>query len=421
MLCYKQRDFLKRRFEAKVIDRYPPENRQYYQFPESLSQFCFPGGIQLASERQMPSYFSFILTDAEGQRIYGTALVFDEVLSAELKLQLRNEYVKEVDNVYSQKAICILSHYCFMDSFKEVLKQLYRIHLSNTPVPLERYVLNIMEEIPVPDKGNILVLHEMGDQTLPFRREVEQYPPYAGKPDVEYLFRALSAEQVVDIFLALLQEKKVLLISSHKSLLTRACVALVSFLFPLCWKHVLIPILPVNMTDVLDAPVPFLIGVDPALLTGEIPAEVYRVDLDNGSISLRDAKPMMPSKEFKVLKQRLLKATEHIQRPDLGQVDQAFNVVPQGEHEEGERQVFNHLEVRDAFLEFMTEVMSGYTKCLNTPDSHKDVFFDSRDFFDFKKFRAAKDALKNTTLIYKLTETTLFANFIEARSFGKSE
>lgn len=65
--------------------------------------------------------------------------------------------------------------------------------------------------------------------------------------------------------------------------------------------------------------------------------------------------------------------------------------------------------------------MSGYTKCLNTPDSSKDVFLDSRDFFDFDKFRLAKDARQNTTLIYKLTETTLFAHFIEARSFGKSD
>lgn len=45
---------------------------------------------------------------------------------------------------------------------------------------------------------------------------------------------------------------------------------------------------------------------------------------------------------------------------------------------------------------------------------------DSRDFFDTKKFRVAKDAKPNT-LLFKLTETTLFANFIEARSFGKSD
>ena len=45
---------------------------------------------------------------------------------------------------------------------------------------------------------------------------------------------------------------------------------------------------------------------------------------------------------------------------------------------------------------------------------------DSRDFFDMKKFRLAKDAKPNT-LLNKLTDTTLFANFIEARSFGKSD
>lgn len=73
-------------------------------------------------------------------------------------------HVFNVDNIYTQKAICVLSHFSFMDSFKEVLKQLYRIHLSHTPIPIERYIVNIMEEIPVPDKaGQIIVMHDIGD------------------------------------------------------------------------------------------------------------------------------------------------------------------------------------------------------------------------------------------------------------------
>jgi DENN (AEX-3) domain len=80
------------------------------------------------------------------------------------------------------------------------------------------------------------------------------------------LFRALNAEQVIDIFLALLLEKKVLLISKYKALLTHAAIALISFLFPLAWKHVLIPILPKSMIDVLDAPVTFLIGLEKSIL-----------------------------------------------------------------------------------------------------------------------------------------------------------
>lgn len=93
--------------------------------------------------------------------------------------------------------------------------------------------------------------------------------------------------------------------SKHKALLTHTAVALISFLFPLCWKHVLVPILPKSMIDVLDAPVPFLIGIENYVLSEfqvDIPLEVYRVDLDNGSISLRDAKPKLPSKEYKKLR-----------------------------------------------------------------------------------------------------------------------
>ena len=123
---------------------------------------------------------------------------------------------------------------------------------------------------------------------------------------MEFLFRALNAEQIIDIFIALLTEKKVLLISKYKALLTHASIALISFVFPLCWKHVLIPILPKCMVNAIEAPVPYLIGIDPVILKDDqnfdIPNEVYRVDLDSGFISLRDTKPKLPSKDYKLLK-----------------------------------------------------------------------------------------------------------------------
>lgn len=79
------------------------------------------------------------------------------------------------------------------------------------------------------------------------------------------------------------------------------------------------------------------------------------------------------------------------------------------------------LEIRDAFLEFMISLMASYTKCLIAPNSQQQIFNDARDFFDFKKFRSIKDATKPNTLIYKVTETAMFAQFIECRSFGKSD
>lgn len=47
LLCKRNRDIMKRRLRAKVIDRYPQEDRNYYPFPPKISEFCFPSGIML--------------------------------------------------------------------------------------------------------------------------------------------------------------------------------------------------------------------------------------------------------------------------------------------------------------------------------------------------------------------------------------
>ena len=95
---------------------------------------------------------------------------------------------------------------------------------------------------------------------------MDQYPPYSTKQSIENLFKCLSVEYVLEIFFQLMLEKKILLVSKHKSLLTQAAISFQSFIFPLCWKHNLIPILPAEMVDILDAPVPFLFGIESSIL-----------------------------------------------------------------------------------------------------------------------------------------------------------
>ena len=36
-----------------------------------------------------------------------------------------------------------------------------------------------MEEIPIPDKNNILVQYDMGNNSIPFYIPIDRYPPYA--------------------------------------------------------------------------------------------------------------------------------------------------------------------------------------------------------------------------------------------------
>ena len=87
------------------------------------------------------------------------------------------------------KAICIVSHYSFINTYKEFLKSLFSIQFAKTPIPIERYICNFVDEIPVPDKGNILVEYDIGSTSIPFYIPVDQYAPYASNRDLEYTFK----------------------------------------------------------------------------------------------------------------------------------------------------------------------------------------------------------------------------------------
>ena len=43
-------------------------------------------------------------------------------------------------------------------------------------IPIERFIVNLMEEVPLPDLGNNMVVY---DESINFYRPIDQYPPYA--------------------------------------------------------------------------------------------------------------------------------------------------------------------------------------------------------------------------------------------------
>jgi hypothetical protein len=119
------------------------------------------------------------LTDECGNREYGACLIIYEALPAELRKKLRPSYYIEKYSIFTPKALCIISKYSFINQYKEILKQLYRLHLSQCTIPIERYVCNFTDEIPIPIKGKTLVQYEIGSSLISFSRPLDQIPPYA--------------------------------------------------------------------------------------------------------------------------------------------------------------------------------------------------------------------------------------------------
>ena len=64
-----------------------------------------------------------------------------------------------------------------------------------------------------------------------------------------------------------------------------AAETLSALLFPFSWQHVYIPILPARLLDILQAPVPFLIGIDEDVLAL---AEKHRAEagIENARVML---------------------------------------------------------------------------------------------------------------------------------------
>ena len=78
---------------------------------------------------------------------------------------------------------------------------------------------------------------------------------------IENLFHCLDVDNVIEVFIHLCLERKVLLISKHKTLLARVTTVLMSLMYPLSWQQTCIPLLHADVIEAIEAPFPFLIGV----------------------------------------------------------------------------------------------------------------------------------------------------------------
>ncbi|CAB1100395.1 unnamed protein product [Ectocarpus sp. CCAP 1310/34] len=100
--------------------------------------------------------------------------------------------------------------------------------------------------------------------------------------DPSAVFRCLSPRNLCLVMLALLCERKVVLVSSRLSLLTQAGEVFRSLLQPLSWSHVYVPLLPRKMAaDLLQCPTPFILGLESVTARElDLPRDAIQVHLD---------------------------------------------------------------------------------------------------------------------------------------------
>ncbi|TVU28769.1 hypothetical protein EJB05_20302 [Eragrostis curvula] len=71
----------------------------------------------------------------------------------------------------------------------------------------------------------------------------------------------LRLEHVLTLFAAALLEKQIVIVCSNLGMLSASVLSIIPLIRPYQWQSLLMPVLPIDMMDFLDAPVPFIVGV----------------------------------------------------------------------------------------------------------------------------------------------------------------
>ncbi|KAJ5787313.1 hypothetical protein N7457_002303 [Penicillium paradoxum] len=151
--------------------------------------------------------------------------------------------------------------------------------------PLERYVMNLCTEAFAPITSKTQVELAIRELRLFARKEAPNEIPGSRNTDLYALFRTLSVPNIIILFEYALTESRIIFLSSHTSMLYLATRALVDLLFPLEWTGVLIPVLPARLIQALEAPCPYIVGIERRYEKVELPTDDFvLVDLDNNMI-----------------------------------------------------------------------------------------------------------------------------------------
>jgi len=264
-----------------VLDRYPVVDRTDTSFPAGIFVFCHPSGFSISDHALSPSFHSFVHTSESGARVFGSCLTIYEKLDSTQRSALQEHFPSlELDpsgatdtsppsKYYLPKCLCVTSSLPFVSEIREILCQIYRISIQPSAVPIERFICNFVDDVPAPVAGLVDVSYFCGVDSMAevlFRAPPVGHPRAWSSLPLRPLFECLSPDNVRTLLAAVLVERQVVFVSSQFSLLTVCAEAITSLLFPLCWSHVYVPVLPKALLGMLSAPVPFIVGLHSSFL-----------------------------------------------------------------------------------------------------------------------------------------------------------
>ncbi|XP_024143595.1 DENN domain-containing protein 4C isoform X4 [Oryzias melastigma] len=444
-LCYKKSVSASNSigYKAGLIFRYPEEDYESFPLSDSVPLFCLPMGAKIEcwapnTKDPLPVFSTFVLTISSGEKIYGAAIQFYEpypvdLLSEKQKIQLgllTTVEKKMIPNrpVNTNKCICLLSHWPFFESFRKFLMFIYKLSVSGPhPLPIEKHISHFMHSVsfPSPQRPRILVQLSAHDNLI-LSQPVCTPLPLSGA-DHRTLLMNLGSENCATLLHFVLLESKILLHSLRPAVLTGVAEAVVAMIFPFQWQCPYIPLCPLSLAGVLNAPCPFIVGVDSRYFDlYDPPPDVICVDLDTNTIYLSDEKKHgnwknLPKKPCKSLINSLSNLHHQLLTVSMRHTpleDSALDLTPiEADFTWQKKKMALEMEIQEAFLRFMASILKGYRsylKPITQAPSKKATAADS--LYDLQGFLKSRDRA-HQKFYSQLTKTQIFIRFIEECTF----
>ncbi|XP_068595232.1 DENN domain-containing protein 5B [Brachionichthys hirsutus] len=351
---------VQRCFKSKVLVHYPQTTDRSPFNQEAVNMLCMPKGLSFRTQtdRLDPQFHSFTLSSDDGSGSYGFVQTFyEEVTGAQIITAMQTLYRMHhmeqhsasssspsssssasspstssmdslahsldesdaeslagaaaclgcvgsfdpaQDTLYVSKAICLLTPLPFLQASRQFLSQLHQAVTSPAapPLPLESYIHNILYEVPLPPPGRSLRFHGVQGPILCQRPGAGELP--MGEYPLGEAFSLLGVDNVVRLLTCALLETQVLLCSHDYQRLMTVAEGVATLLFPFQWQHIYLPIVPAALHHLLDAPVPFLMGIQwregaqRSSLGLPHEANLCFVDIDNHYVDAPEDLPMFP-------------------------------------------------------------------------------------------------------------------------------
>lgn len=458
-------------YTPQIISRFPLQDYANFPLPDTVPLFCLPTGANIElwpanTPTPRPISSTFVLTSDSAQKIYGFSLTFYEpfddsrlTLDQRTRLGLEqennsdsngdaNEKIKNYET-HAIKSICILSRWPFFDCFEKFLMFLHKLvfnpkysAISNTSspnqstikkplknqVPLEHYISHFLLDVSFPTQQRPTVIVQLmpgADEAVEISQPSNILPlPLTGASFCQ-LLSTLGVENTMNVLLFGLSEQKILLHSLRPWVLTGVAEAISAMFFPFHWQCPYVPLCPLSLHGILNAPLPFIVGIDSRCFdTFTPPGDIICIDLDTKSIFLSELKKclnirILPKRATRVLRSSLDKIFQKLIRvmPPFGlnQSPQHKSTSIESSRLQLERKF--ELEIQEAFVRFMATILSGFRSYLLPITSAPTVgATDPTSLFDFEGFLMSRDG--NYHQFYQLiTKTQMFTHYIEERSF----